>query len=374
MTCKNVRLHNKALAAAADRTYRARLLIVDDEFASAKMLSTVLERLEFSCALASSGKTALEAMARERFEVVVSDVRMPGMSGLELLVQTQQKFPHTVFILLTGIEDLAVAVEAMRSGADDYLVKPALEEAVVASVERALRKRRLERQLETYRVGLEALVQERTQQLEDSYEQTLQSLGAAIDLRDGETAGHSRRVCAYALEIARTMRISEKERSNLKRAAYLHDIGKLAIPDRILLKPGPLSEEEWVIMRTHVQLGFELLKGIPFLAEPAEIVLAHHEHFDGGGYPRRLTREQIPMGARIFAIGDAFDAITSHRPYRTASSFETARRLISEKAGSQFDPFIVKAFLGIPLSDWRRIADELGHTVLAHEAPDCVAS
>jgi putative nucleotidyltransferase with HDIG domain len=231
------------------------------------------------------------------------------------------------------------------------------------SLERALRKRQLEQQVETYRQHLEEMVAERTgqlqaalQQIEHSYEDTLQALGAAIDLRDTETAGHSQRVCRYSLEIARAMGWSDKQLRSLARGAYLHDIGKLGVPDGILLKPGPLTADERKLMQQHVQIGFDLVKDIPFLADAAEILLMHHERYEGGGYPRGLKGEEILLGARIFAVADTFDAITSDRPYRRASSFQSARETIRHLSGSQFDPQVVDAFLGIPEQTWPTIA------------------
>jgi putative nucleotidyltransferase with HDIG domain len=207
------------------------------------------------------------------------------------------------------------------------------------------------------------MVAERTKQLhaalhqiECSYEDTLQALGAAIDLRDNETAGHSQRVCGYSLEIARAMVWSDKQLGSLARGAYLHDIGKLGIPDGVLLKPGPLTPDERTLMQQHVQIGFELVKGIPFLADAAEIVLTHHERYDGSGYPHGLKAEETLMGARIFAVADSFDAITSDRPYRRASSFETGRETIRREAGRLFDPQVVGVFLGIPAETWSTIA------------------
>jgi len=254
-------------------------------------------------------------------------------------------------------------VQAMRCGADDYLVKPLRDSAVVASLESALHKRQLERQVENYRQHLEEMVAERTQQLqaalqqiERSYEDTLQALGAAIDLRDDETAGHSQRVCRYSLEIARAMGWSDKQLGSLARGAYLHDIGKLGIPDGILLKPGPLTADERRLMQRHAQIGFDLVKDIPFLADVAEMVLTHHERFDGGGYPRGLKGEEILLSARIFAVADTLDAITSDRPYRRASAFESARETIRHLSGSQFDPHVVSAFLNIPEETWPTIA------------------
>jgi HD-GYP domain-containing protein (c-di-GMP phosphodiesterase class II) len=256
-------------------------------------------------------------------------------------------------------------VQAMRSGADDYLVKPLLESAVIASLERALHKRHLEQQVESYRQHLEEMVADRTgqlrqalQQLERSYEDTLQALGAAIDLRDNDTAGHSQRVCRYSLEIARAMGWSEQKLGSLAKGAHLHDIGKLGIPDGILLKPGSLTAEERKLMQRHVTIGYDLVKDIAFLADAAEIVLTHHERYDGGGYPRGLKGDEILPSARIFAVADSFDAITSDRPYRRASSFESGLQIIRGCSGTQFDPQVVSAFLSIPEETWPAIAKD----------------
>jgi cyclic di-GMP phosphodiesterase len=331
-----------------------RVLVVDDEPAACKLLAIILEP-DYSCATASNGAEALAAMQRERFDGVISDLQMPGMSGMDLLLEARRRQPHVAFLVTTGVDDIDVGVQAMRSGADDYLVKPLLENVVTASLERALHKRRLEQEIENYRQHLEEMVVERThqlratlQQIERSYEDTLRALGAAIDLRDSETAGHSQRVCRYSVEIARAMSWSDQDLENLARGAYLHDIGKLGIPDGVLLKPGPLTPEERITMQTHVQIGFELVKGIPFLSAAAEIVLMHHERHDGSGYPRRLKGDEILPGARIFAIADSFDAITSDRPYRRASPVEFGRETIQRESGRLFDPQVVDVFLSIP--------------------------
>jgi putative nucleotidyltransferase with HDIG domain len=364
--------HEENSNAAAEQSVGGSVLVVDDDPAAAKLVSLYLDGTPFRCTTAQNAAEALRLMEVERFAAVISDFGMPGMSGLELLRQTKRRFPHTAFILATGVDDLGVAVESMRCGADDYLVKPLHDQAVLASLERAVRKQNLELQLQNYREKLESLVGERTQQLsqamkalQDSYEETLQALGRAIDLRDGETAGHSWRVCRYSLKIAAVIRFSENECQNLARAAYLHDIGKLGVPDKILLKPGALSKQEWTVMRQHVEIGFNLLKAIPFLTEAAEIVFAHHEHFDGSGYPRGLSGGRIPLGARIFSVADAFDAITTDRVYRPAASMLAAREIILRRAGTQFDPAIVEAFSRMPLACWEEIANDRRHLPLA---------
>jgi putative nucleotidyltransferase with HDIG domain len=349
----------------SDRRAPTRVLAVDDEAAACKLLALILSPPAFRCTTANNGEEALVALQREWFDAVISDLRMPGISGMELLAEVRRRHPHVAFLVTTGVDDVDVGVQAMRSGADDYLVKPLLESAVIASLERALHKRQLEKQVEDYRQHLEEMVVERTGQLqaalrhvECSYEDTLQAMGAAIDLRDSETAGHSQRVCRYSLEIARTMGLSDAQLRNIARGAYLHDIGKLGIPDGILLKPGPLTADEWKVMKQHVPIGFELVKGIPFLADAAEIILTHHERYDGSGYPRGLKAEEILLSARIFAVADSLDAITSDRPYRRASPFEVGRRTICSEAGRLFDPQVVSAFSSIPVETLSSIASD----------------
>lgn len=348
---------------SSEDQFSRRVLVVDDEAAACKLLSLILGPPAFDCTAAGNGEEALVALQRGQFDAVISDLHMPGISGMELLAEVRRCYPHLAFLVTTGVDDVDVGVRAMRCGADDYLVKPLIENAVLASLESAIHKRQLERQVEHYRQHLEEMVAERTaqlqsalRQLESSYEDTLQALGAAIDLRDNETAGHSRRVCRYSLEIARAMGWPDKQLESLARGAYLHDIGKLGIPDGILLKPGPLTEGERKFMQQHVQIGFDFVKDIPFLADAAEIILMHHERFDGKGYPRGLKGEEILPGARIFAVADTLDAITSDRPYRHASSFESARDTIRRLSGSQFDPQVVQEFLNIREDIWPTIA------------------
>lgn len=342
-----------------------RVLAVDDEPAATRLLSFILAPPVFRCTTACTAEQALVALQREPFDAVISDLQMPGLSGMELLAEVRHKHPHMAFLVTTGVDDVDVGVKAMRSGADDYLVKPLRESAVVASLENALHKRRLEQEVEDYRQHLEEMVAERTHQLraalervEQSYEDTLQSLGAAIDLRDNETEGHSQRVCRYSLEIARAMGWQDKQLGTLARGAYLHDIGKLGVPDGILLKPGALTPEERKIMQRHAQIGFDLVKDIPFLADATDVVLMHHERFDGTGYPQGLKGDRIPLSARIFAIADTLDAVTSERPYQRASSFESAREIIRRLSGSAFDSQVVNVFLNIREDVWPTIASK----------------
>jgi response regulator RpfG family c-di-GMP phosphodiesterase len=343
------------------------VLIVDDEPASRKMLAVVLSHIGIRCTQAESGDEALRLLKDQPLDAVISDLRMPGMSGMELLEEIRRLYPHTVFLVVTGTDDIQVGIRAMQQGADDYLVKPFQVDAgiVSASLTRALHKKHLEEEIENYRCHLEEMVAERTQQLQEalsqverSYDHTLEVLGAAIDLRDSPTAGHSRRVFLYSLEMAKAVGGLDHQLKNIAMGAWLHDIGKLAISDSILLKPGRLTEDEREIMQGHVQIGYDLVKGIPFLADAAEIIYAHHERGDGSGYPRGLMAADIPMGAKIFAIADTFDAMTSDRPYRRALPFAVSREVIERGAGIQYDQHVANTFLRIPEETWEAIRHE----------------
>lgn len=341
------------------------VLIVDDEPAVRKMLVVMLTQAGIANQSAANAQEALDVLQSGSFSAVISDLRMPGISGLELLAEVQRKYPEVAFLVATGVDDVRVGVQAMKEGADDYLVKPFQLDMVLASLERALQKKALQRELENYRRHLEEMIAKRTQQLqtamtqlEHSYSATLEALGSAIDLRDGPTAGHSRRVFWYSITIAQAIGGLEKELRSLGMGAWLHDIGKLAIPDGILLKPGALTEQEREVMQHHVQIGYDLVKGIPFLADAAEIILAHHERCDGSGYPRGLKAQEIALGAKIFAVADSFDAMTSDRPYRSAMPFQLARDEIQRAAGRLFDRIVVRAFLAISVSKWEAIREE----------------
>ncbi len=345
---------------------RGRILVVDDERAICAILAERLSLEGFECRSCSSGQDALALLAEETFDSVISDLQMPGMTGLELLNQVRRTYPRLAFLIATGHNDINIGVEAMKQGADDYLLKPLQLDAVVSSVRRAIEKKHLEVELENYRLHLQEMVDHRTKQLQSAmkrieltYDETLQALGAALDLRDTDTAGHSRRVSLYCLELARPMGCSNEQLKEIARGAYLHDIGKIGIPDAILLKPGKLTEQEMAIMQTHARIGYGLVHRIAFLAPAAEIVLTHQERYDGTGYPQRLSKNQIPIGSRIFAVADTLDAMTSDRPYRRALPFSAAREEIIRESSRQFDPEVINVFLSIPENVWENIRREV---------------
>ena len=341
----------------------ARVLIVDDEPSVRKLLTTLLLQAGVSCSAAANPHEALTMLQKTSFAAVISDLRMGASSGFDLLREVRTHYPNIAFLMATGVDDVRVGVHAMKEGANDYFLKPFDIDLVLASLQRALERKHLEREVENYRHHLEEMVSQRTQELqaamtelEQSHSATLEALGSAIDLRDGPTAGHSKRVLLYSMEIAEKLGGMENQLRTLGMGAWLHDIGKLAIPDSILLKPGALNEQERQIMERHVEIGYDLIKGIPFLAEAAEVILAHHERHNGSGYPRSLRGEDIPICARIFAVADSFDAMTSDRPYRSALSPDEARSIILSKRGELFCPEIVDAFLAVDEDTWQLIS------------------
>jgi len=344
-----------------------RILVVDDEEAIREIVCSMLAAANYKCKQASSGLKALALLdAGEEFELMLSDLMMADVDGIELLERTKERFPDMPVVMVTAVHDISVALAAIRNGAYDYLLKPFEREQLLATVRRALENRRLKLENRAYQTNLEALVEARTQQLrtavadlERSYGMTLEALGGALDLKDAETEGHSRRVTVFTIAIARAMGLSKDQTDVIARGAFLHDIGKMAIPDEILRKPGALTPDQITIMREHCYHGYQILKKIPFLKEAAEIVYAHQECFDGSGYPRGLKGEEIPLGARIFAVADTLDAIISDRPYRAARSVAAAREEIQKWSGRQFDPEVVKTFMSMPENIWSDLRKEI---------------
>jgi len=331
---------------------KGRILIVDDEPSNCTLLIEGLSLEGYDCRAAGGGVEAIRILELERFDVLISDMRISGISGLTLLEAARAKYPWMSFLMATGVDNVRVGVEAMKLGAGDYLVKPFRLEAVVLAVGRALKKKRLQLELGNYREHRDEMRDERTEQLqaavehvEGTYDETLQALGAAMDLRHAETEDHMHRVILYCKEIASALDCTADQLFQIVRGAYLHDIGKICIPDAILLKPDKLTPDEVAVMRTHAREGYELVRHIPFLAEAAEIVLTHHERYDGSGYPQGLRGEEIPLGARIVAVAEAFDVMVWDQPYRSARTFEEALAELRSCSGTQFDPKVVTAFL-----------------------------
>jgi cyclic di-GMP phosphodiesterase len=342
-------------------TVSSRILIVDDEVEITEILADLLSE-EYECLKAGSAEDALARLGEGEFQLVISDITMPGMSGLDMIPHVKELSPQTVVVMISGMQTVESAIGALRLGAFDYLMKPFDLRQVEAVVKRALEHYDLVVAKQRYENHLEELVEQRTAELdralnslEGAYRSTLQALTAALETRDSETHGHSERVVTYSLRLGREYGLSSEAMKSLEFGSLLHDIGKIGVPDSILRKPAKLTEEEWVRMREHPLHGQQILRGIEFLQGAARVVAQHHEKWDGTGYPLGLRQEEIDICARIFAVADAFDAITSDRVYRRGKSYEAASQELDDWAGRQFDPKVVEVFHRVPKEDWEEL-------------------
>jgi response regulator RpfG family c-di-GMP phosphodiesterase len=340
---------------------KSRILIVDDEREITEILADLLSP-EYDCTVAGSAEEALVWLRDRSYELVISDITMPGMSGLDMIPHVKEMSPNTVVVMISGMQTVESAIGALRLGAFDYLMKPFDLRQVEAVVKRALEHSELITAKQRYEDHLEELVEQRTAELdhaldslEDAYRATLKALTAALETRDSETHGHSERVVSYSLRLGRECGLNRQAMKSLEFGSLLHDIGKIGVPDAILRKPAKLTEEEWTRMREHPLHGQQILRGIEFLKGAARVVAQHHEKWDGSGYPLGLRGEEIDVCARIFAVADAFDAITSDRVYRRGKSYEAAAEELDEWAGRQFDPKVVEAFHRVPKEDWAEL-------------------
>ena len=342
-------------------TPRARILIVDDEPEITAILTDLFTG-QYDCNTASSAEEAIQLLERGEYELVVSDITMPGMSGLDMIPHVKKMLPNSVVVMISGMQTVESAIGALRLGAFDYVMKPFDLRQVEAVVKRALEHQDLIVAKQRYEDHLEELVEQRTAELdqtlnslEDAYRSTLRALTAALETRDLETHGHSERVVTYSLRLGREYGLEAKRMKSLEFGSLLHDIGKIGVPDLILRKPAKLTEEEWVLMKEHPLHGQQILRGIEFLEGAARVVAQHHEKWDGSGYPLGLQGEEIDLCARIFSVADAFDAMTSDRVYRKGKPYEAAARELDDWAGKQFDPKVVEAFHRVPKADWEEL-------------------
>ncbi|MBN1335644.1 MAG: response regulator [Deltaproteobacteria bacterium] len=360
---------------------RQRLLVVDDDPDVRETLADGLRFFGYDVQTAGDASEAYASALRESVQLVLSDIRMPDEDGMSLMARLKALDPDVEVVLVTGIRDMELALQAMRKGATDYLTKPFRLEEVRFVVDRALEKQRLVLENREWQAQLERLVQERTRELsekkaeverlyddlEKTWESTLHALLLALDLRDNETRGHSWRVVEYAVLLARALAVDEATIPDIRLGAIFHDIGKIGVPDSILRKPSTLDEAEWAMMRRHPDMGYQLLASVGFPDVALGIVHAHEERWDGSGYPRGLEGDQIPLGARIFAVVDTFDSMTSDRPYRPACGIAEARAEIRRVAGVQFDPRVAAAFLSIPAVALEAVRDRVHAEALAIE-------
>lgn len=331
------------------------VLFIDDDPMILRAAERALRSSDLQLDVAKSGEQGLQMMEAKSYAAVVADFQMPGLDGIQLLEQVRERWPDIVRILITGHTDFELALQAInRVGLYRFLTKPWNAEDLIATLQQGCAQfelvqsnRRLTSLLETknsellqVNKTLESDVQRRTSDL-------LGGLLNALDLRDTETQWHSRRVALYSRRLAQQLDLEMVEQLDVERGALLHDIGKIGVSDTILLKPGKLTEDEWTEMRRHTIYGYNITKSIGFLGNARLLVRSHHERHDGKGYPDAIDGPDIYVGARIFAVIDTYDAMTSDRPYRKALPSHVAREEIEKNRGSQFDPDCVDAFLAI---------------------------
>jgi putative two-component system response regulator len=335
-----------------------RILIVDDEKMIYSVLARRLSKEGYGCVMANNGREALGHFYKDNFSLIISDIRMPEMNGLELLKNVKAVRPNMMFIIMTAYPEIEMAVEAIRLGATDFIIKPVDLELVAFSVKKAVEQKKMEEEIETHHKNLEKLVEERTSKLQQAllvikkgHLDSVRVLAGAIDAKDPYTRGHSDRVRKMSMRIAMKMGFSEEKLENLVFGALLHDIGKIGIRDEVLQKKGQLSPEEYQYVQQHPLIGVKIVEGIDFFKDKIPMIRSHHEHFDGSGYPYGLIGEVIPLEARIIAVPDAFDAMTSLRPHRTAMPLDEVIDEIERGNGKQFDPNILDIFLKEKLYD-----------------------
>lgn len=320
------------------------VLIVDDEYIGRETLQSILEGEGYELEMAENGFQAIEKAKQLLPDVILLDVMMPGMTGFEVCqrIRSDPQIAEIPIIILTALDDRESLLNALKAGADDFISKPFDRYELRARLLGITRLNRYQKLLQE-----RAKLREANAQLLSAYEATIEGLSHALDLRDRETEGHSRRVTEVTIRLAQALDVDEQEITHIRRGALLHDIGKIGIPDSILHKPDTLTEEEWVIMRQHPRFAYEMLSSIEYLRPALTIPYNHHERWDGTGYPRGLKGEDIPMSARLFAIADVWDALTSNRPYRTAWTKEQALTYIREQSGKHFDPSVVDLFFRV---------------------------
>ena len=345
---------NAGMAVAVPPGVAGRVLVIDDEAGIRTVLSSMLSWLNYEVSTCGSLAEA-RALLNERknwFDVVLTDMHIGNDTGLEILAMLKRSDPSPVRIVITGFATKDMTVACLREGAFDFIEKPFTSTILTTTLNRAMMHRRLIQENWRYQERLEELVRLRSQnlttaleQLRNSYAQTIRALATMIDLRETGTGQHCFAVGAAIRVMAQMMGVPAHDREVMEMGAALHDIGKIGIPDSILLKPSSLSDDDWVVMRSHSEIGFNLLSGVPFLQEVAQMVHSHHERFDGRGYPRGLKGEQIPLGSRLFAVIDSYHAMRSDRSYRKALPVEAAVAEIDKNAGAQFDPEVVATFM-----------------------------
>jgi len=336
------------------------ILVVDDEPHVCELLVRFFAAEGYGCTCATSGAMALSLVAGKKFDLVVSDVNMPGMSGIDLLKTLKAISPDVAVIMMTGIDDHRTALLALQLGAYGYLFKPLDQNELLIGAANALERRRMMLLMKEYERNLEQKVRERTAHIRQREEQIVLRLLSASGYRDDETGAHVRRIGLYSSVMAQELGWESQAVDDIRLAASMHDVGKIGIPDRILQKPGKLTHEECEVMKTHTEIGARILASpdIPLLQLAEEIALSHHERWDGKGYPRAISGEAIPESGRIVAVVDVYDALVYDRVYRPAVPEDEVLAMMAEQRGEHFDPRIFDCFVTL-LPEIRRIRQEI---------------
>jgi len=324
-----------------------KILVVDDLASIRKIVFRKLTSEGFSCEEAPDGETALEILAKEEFGLVLLDVSMPGKVGTDVLSEVITHYPDLSVIMVTSRDDAETVIETMKMGACDYIIKPVNLNELPIRVRKALDRRRLILENKEYRLHLEDKVKEQTEKIHNTFLNSITSLAFALEARDKYTSGHSQRVSKIALLICRRLGLGQDYVEKVTLAGLVHDIGKIGIKEAILMKTDHLTEEEYSHIMAHSVIGEHILRPAIDDQEILKIVRHHHERYNGSGYPDGLSRQQIPLGARILAVADIYDAMTSDRPYRKAMSPVSAIDELKKQTRHMFDPVVVDAFFQI---------------------------
>ena len=337
----------------------AKILIVDDERDVCELLSRWLTSEGYSCDTANNGQMAVQLLEQKDFDLLISDIMMPGMSGIDLLTNIRTRFPDVAVIMVTAVDDRKTAIITLGLGAYGYVIKPFDKNEIVINVANALERRRVTLLSQDYERSLEAKVEERTGQVRQREEEIVLRLISAVCNRDDETGSHIRRIGLYSGAMAKSLGWTPESVHDIRLAAPMHDVGKIGIPDTILLKPGRLTREEFDVIKTHTTIGAAILDGsdVPLLQTAREIALSHHEKWDGSGYPQGLIEDATPESARIVSVVDVYDAMVNDRVYRPALPEDEALSLMKIGKGKHFDPKILDCFLEL-LTEIRRIREE----------------
>jgi putative two-component system response regulator len=322
-----------------------KILVVDDEEQIRRLLNRTLSGSEYTCILAADGAEARKCLDEQSFDLVLCDVKMPGESGIDLTRHIAAAYEDTAVIMLTAVDDPKTADAAIEAGAYGYIIKPFTPNALIINLRNALRRRQLEIANRMYRQDLEKMVAERTSQLKKALDGIIQTIASIIEIRDPYTAGHQTGVARLALAIAQGMGLSHDQAEGVRVAGTIHDLGKISVPAEILSKPGKLSGMEFSIIKTHPQVGYDILKDIAFPWPLARLVFQHHEKMDGSGYPQGLSGEDILLEARILCVADVVEAMASHRPYRPSLGIDKALEEIQQNRCTFYDPEVVDVCL-----------------------------